>query len=352
MPDWTKSMQQTFEYYTVNPGTWKDDKQITTVKSSSINRDSSADTLGSAAIDSTESIGECYIRTYLITIQNGVREKHPLGTHLVQAQPSSFDGKVQTISMDAYTPLIELKEKQPPLGYSLQKGDNVLDSAYRLTRENLRAPVVRTENSTELFNDFVSDPSDTWMSFNSDLLANAKHYYDLDEMGRILFAPKQDTAALQPVWTYDDSNSSILYPELEMDYDLYGIPNVVEVIYSKGNDYYYARVVNDDSNSPTSTVNRGREIIYRETDPSVIGDPTNNQIQEYAQQLLRDLSSIEYTITYTHGYCPVRLGDCVRLNYKLAGLVGVKARVISQSIKCEPGCPVTEKAVFTKKLWR
>ena len=110
MPDWTKSMQQTFEYYTVNPGTWKDDKQITTVKSSSINRDSSADTLGSAAIDSTESIGECYIRTYLITIQNGVREKHPLGTHLVQAQPSSFDGKVQTISMDAYTPLTERRQ--------------------------------------------------------------------------------------------------------------------------------------------------------------------------------------------------------------------------------------------------
>ena len=24
MPDWTKTMQQTFEYYVVDPGTWKD----------------------------------------------------------------------------------------------------------------------------------------------------------------------------------------------------------------------------------------------------------------------------------------------------------------------------------------
>ena len=24
MPDWTKSMQQTFEYYVVDPNTWKD----------------------------------------------------------------------------------------------------------------------------------------------------------------------------------------------------------------------------------------------------------------------------------------------------------------------------------------
>ena len=30
----------------------------------------------------------------------------------------------------------------------------------------------------------------------------------------------------------------------------------------------------------------------------------------------------------------------------------IKAKVISQSIKCEPGCPVSEKAVFTMKLWR
>ena len=83
----------------------------------------------------------------------------------------------------------------------------------------------------------------------------------------------------------------------------------------------------------------------------MIGDPTNNQIDDYAEQLLRELSTIEYTVSYTHGYCPVRLGDCVRLNYERAGIVDVKAKVISQSIKCEPGCPVTEKAVFTTKLW-
>ena len=171
-------------------------------------------------------------------------------------------------------------------------------------------------------------------------------------MGRILFLPKQDTASLQPVHTFDDGNSSILYPDLTLDHDIYGVPNVVEVIYSNGRDYYYARVVNDDPNSPISTVNRGREIIHRETNPSVIGDPTKHQIDEYAEQLLRELSTIEYTVTFTHGYYPIRLGDCVRLNYTRAGITDVKAKVISQTIKCEPGCPVTTKAIFTNKLWR
>ena len=352
MPDWTASMQQTFEYYVVNPNNWKDDYQLKNVKKCNINRDSTVETLGSATIDATDYVGECYIRTYLITIQNGVREKHPLGTHLVQTPSSTFDGKKRDVSMDAYTPLLELKENPPPLGYSILKGENVMENAYRIIREHVRAPVVKTECDKTLFKDFVANTNDTWITFCSDLIANAKYVLDLDELGRVLFAPKQETASLQPMWTFTDDNSSILYPELTLKQDLYGIPNVVEVVYSSGKNYYSARVVNDDSNSPTSTARRGREIIHRVTNPELSGDPTEEQIQLYAENLLKELSTLESTVTYTHGYCPVRVGDCVRLNYTRAGLKNIKAKVISQSIKCETSCSVTEKAVYTTKLWR
>lgn len=352
MADWLSSMQQTFEFYVVDPNTWKDTKLIDNVKTCTIKRDSDAETLGSATIDIIESIGECYLRVYLITIQNGIKEKHPLGTFLVQTPSSSFDGKIQDVSMDAYTPLLELKEKKPALGYSLLEGDNIMNMAYRLVRECARAPVVEAKCATTLYYDFVAETNDTWLTFLTDLIANAKYTFDLDELGRILFSPKQDTASLQPVWTYDDGNSSILHPSITMDHDLYGIPNVVEVIYSNGAGYHYAKAVNDDPNSPISTVNRGREIIHRETDPDLNGNPTTDEIDKYAKQLLRELSTLEYTLTYTHGYCPVRVGDCVRLNYSRAGMTDIKAKVISQSIKCEPGCPVTEKAVFSTKLWR
>ena len=352
MPNWSESMQQSFEYYIVDPGTWKDKKQITAVKSCTIKRDSSVETLGSASFDITESIEECYVRVYLITIQNGIKEKFPLGTFLVQTPTDTFDGKVKSTSADAYTPLLELKENPPPLGYSILKGENIMQKAYQITREQARAPVVPTECDTNLHYDFVAQTNDTWISFLTDFIANAKYEFDLDELGRILYAPKRETASLQPVHTYTDDNSSILYPEITANHDLYGVPNVVEVVYSNGKDFFQVRVVNDDPNSPTSTISRGREIIHRETNPSLSGNPTQTYIQEYAERLLREKSSIEYTITYTHGYCPVRLGDCVRLNYEKAGLRDVKAKVISQSIKCESGCPVTEKAVFTNKLWR
>lgn len=351
MIDWTASMQQTFEYYTVDPNTWKDVKLIDNVKSSTINRDSGAETLGSATIDINESLGECYLRIYLVAIQNGLTYKIPLGTFLVQTPSSSFDGKIRNVSMDAYTPLLELKENPPPLGYSILKNENIMQNAYLITRENARAPVIKTDCDVTLFSDFVANSNDTWLTFLRDLISNAKYTFDLDEMGRILYSPKQDTASLQPVWTYDDGNSSILYPDLNIDHDLYEVPNAVEVIYSDTNNHFRAKVVNDDENSPTSTVNRGREILRRITNPDVLGDPTEEQIKEYAEQALRDLSNLEYKISYKHAYCPVRVGDCVRLNYKRAGLTDIKAKVISQNIKCEPGCPVEEKAVFSIKLW-
>lgn len=357
MPNWHETMQQTYEYYIVDPGTWKDIKLIDNVKSCSISRDDDTDSLGSATFDIVDNIGECYVRAYLITIQNGVREKHPLGTYLIQTPASSYDGKRQGFSMDAYTPLLELKESPPPLGYSILKDTNIMEQAYLIVRENVRAPVVKPTCDETLYSDFVSNVNDTWLVFIKDLIAMAKYRLSLDEMGRVLFAVEQDTASMQPVWTYNDDNSSILYPDISVDRDLYGIPNVVEVLYSKpnkdasNNAYYYARVVNDDPNSPTSTVARGREIVKRVADPEIGGNPNEGHVKQYAERLLKELSVLEYTISYTHGYCPVRVGDCVRLNYSRAGLNNIKARVVSQSIKCEPGCPVTEKAVFTTKLW-
>ena len=353
MADWAATnVIHEFEYYTVDPGTWKDVKRLTSIKSCSITRDLDTDTLGSASIESDELFGEAYVRVYLVINQNGIREKLPLGTFLVQTPSTTFDGKVSSASMDAYTPLIELKENQPPLGFFVEEGVNIMDTAAKLTAEHLRAPVVAASSDKAMYKDFVSNGDDTWMTFLNDLALSANFYFDLDEMGRVLFAPKQDTASLQPVFTYNDDNSSILYPEITVDHDLYGIPNVVEVVYSTTSDLYIARVVNDDPNSPISTVSRGREITSRIENPDISGVPNQPMIDEYAGQQLRSVSTLEYTVSYTHGYNNVRIGDCVRLNYKRAGITDIKARVISQTIKCEPGCPVSEKATFTAKLWR
>lgn len=423
MPNWSESMIQSYEFYTVEPSDtgWADVKRLTNIKKCSISRDSSVETLGSAMFDITESIGECYIRVYLVTIQNGITEKHPLGTFLAQTPSSTFDGKTRSVSMDAYTPLIELKEKSPPIGFYIPEGSDVMEKAYDLMRANMRGPVSRPAiPSTKLHYNFVSDANDTWLKFLTDLVAasftttlykvtyndegrfiktheelsptldngnpingveisgttltndkiykytdeqGVDQYYcsvesiiryklGLDELGRVLFMPDQDISSLAPVWTYTDDNSSILYPDLNMEHDLYGIPNVMEVVYTDNKRYLVSRIVNDDPNSPVSTITRGREIVQRVINPDIHGEVTQEVLDKYAEELLSAVSSVEYTVSYTHGYCPVRVGDCVRLNYTRAGLKNVKAKVISQTIECETGCSVSETAIFTNKLWR
>lgn len=352
MPDWTKSMEQTFEYYKVDPHSWHDDKLLTNIINSTIDRDSGADTLGSANFTTSEILGECYIRVYLVTIQNGIRERFPLGTFLVQTPSYSFDGMVRNVSIDAYTPLIELKEKPPELGYYIPKDRGVLEEAHRLINDNLRAPVIKTTTSDIVPYDFVSDVNDTWLTYIKDLVALTNYNITIDAMGKIMFEPKPLPGALAPIWEYNDDNSSILYPAVSLENDLYGIPNVVEVIYSTDEYNLYARIENDEDDSPISIQNRGREIVHRVTNPEIEGIPNQDKINRYAENLLKTMSSLEYTITYTHGYCPTTIGDCVMLNYKKAGLNNIKARIISQSISCVPGTPVKEKAVFMNNLWR
>ena len=352
MPKWNESMKQTFEYYEVDPYTWKDKRPITSITQSNIDVDLESETLGSASFTTTEYMGECYIRVYLITIQNGIREKFPIGTYMVQTPSQSFDGRVKSIRMDAYSPLIELKEKVPPLGFFIPKDTNILEHTIALIRDKIRAPIVKTSNVEKIPYEFVSDPSDTWLSFINDFISSSKHNIRLDELGRVLFEPTIKLDAMAPSWTYTDDNSSILYPAISIDNDLYGIPNVVEVIFSNDEYFLYSKVVNDDEDSPISTINRGREIVHRVTNPEISGTITQQKIDKYAEDLLKEKSSMVYTITYTHGYCPVKVGDCVLLNYKAAGLNNVKAKVISQSISCVPGTPVEEKAIFINQLWR
>lgn len=353
MPDWTKSMSQTYEYYLVDPVSWLDESKIDCIlPGTAINRDSSLETLGSASIPTIERLDECYVRIYLVTIQNGITERTPLGTFLVQTPEESFDGKVSSITLDGYTPLIELKEKLMPIGYSLSKGENVMDSAYLIAKSNMRAPVISASSNDKLTAAFVASTDDTCLSYERDLCANSKFELGLDSLSRLIYKPVRSIAALNPVWTYNDDNSSILEPDVEFTRDLYGIPNVVEVVCSTTKTTYYARAVNNKRSSPISTINRGREVVYRETSPSLIGTPTKAEVDEYAEQLLESLSNVELSVSYTHGYCPVKLGDCVMLNYQRAGLTGIKAKVVSQTITCESGCSVSEKAVFTQNMWR
>lgn len=344
MIDWHKSMTQTFEYYTVDPDTWKDVRQLNTVTSCTVEYDADSDGIISATLEVDEDLGECYVRAYLAAQQDGINYRFPLGCFLVQYTGTSNDGTHDTVSLECMSPLTEAKEKYPALGYYVAEGADVMNTAYRLMGEAVRMPVVKPVSAGTIQDDFVAETSDTWLSFNSDLIATAGYHFGLDEMSRLLFEPDQDLSAMRPSYEYAEDEYSLLYPDYSWEKDLYSIPNVVEVVYTGSTRTLTGRAVNDDPNSPTSTVARGREIPKRITDATFAGEPTANMIQEYAENQLKALSTLTVTYSYKHGYNDTHIGQCVLIK-------GVRAKIVSQSIECTEGCPVDEVAEAVVKYW-
>lgn len=354
MPDWTKSMEQTYEFFEVDPNSWREKRPLRFITSCTVSRDSSKETLGSASFSSTEDFGEMYIRVYLVTRQNRIKERFCLGTFLTQTPEYSYNGAMSELSIDAYTPLLELKDAPPPLGYTVFKDSLTMDAAYSIIHDNCRAPVILpTGLSHRLIQDFTAETNDTWLSFTSDLMANADYQFGLDDYCHIYFDKIQDIKSLAPMYRFTDDNSSILVPDISDKRDLYGVPNVLEMIFTTDtNERYHTIVENNDESSEISIPRRGRRVVKRIDNPSFPGNPTKEEFEEYARQQLKQLSTLEHTVTFSYGFVPeVRLGSCVALNYTRAGLNNVRARIISQSIRCETGCLVEATATYTTELW-
>lgn len=351
--NYNASMIQSFEYYKVDPSSWQDAEKITDIISCSVDHDSESNTIDSASFEMNNNVGECYIRPYLILKQNKEVERVPLGVYLVQTPETNFDGVRGTVSIDAYSPLMELKEKYPDVGYSITKNTELLSLIPNLVRSNLRAPVKKISKDEQLlYDDYVSELDDTWMEFINKLLSNkTKYHICLADDGTVYFDKNKNVDKHGPVWNYSSNGSTILYPEINVKEDIYGLPNKIEVMYNDENNYMYSSVTNDNPNSILSTVSRGRTIVYRETSPSIVGVPSQEELDEYANAMLKKLSTISVEITYKHGYCPVRIGDIVSFDYPEVGLNNVKAKVTKQVLRCEVGCEVSETAVYAKKLW-
>lgn len=353
MIDWTKPMFQRYEYYKVSPNTWQDTELITSVNTGTITKDISVDTLGSASFVIDGLYGEHYIRTYLVCEQNGETHKECLGTHLLQSSSTRFNGIRRTANIVAYTPIMELKEKSVPICYTIPKGTNIVPVVTNNFMANMRAPFVQTYNEIKNTDyDIVADVNDNWAGYLSTVLSQNKLAYRMDALGRVEIYEPLILDTMTPVWKYTDDNNSILYKDVNYSQDIYGVPNVLEVYISLPEGTAYTRVVNDDPNSPVSTISRGREIVKRETSPNITGIPTQKELENYAIRRMKELSTIEVEVSYSHAYCPVTVGDCVRLNYRAAGLENIKAKVISQTIELTPGCKVSEVAKFTTNLWR
>lgn len=377
--DWTKSMKQTYEVYTVDPNTWLNDRYLDTVTGASITRDISSDTVVSGSIDYVGELNEEYVRVYLVVEQDKEIERVPLITMLCQTPSMKYDGKVISTSITGYSPIQELEGEYPPIGYTIPKNypewmypnrpagtrlvtnlnteiTDIVRSHTRAKVSGLNDEITDNENFNALYENYVAGQEDTWFTVTKALLDRVGYKFNVDAMGVISFYKQPTYTQMQPKWTYSYGNSSILASDITLDRDLYNMPNVIElVVTTNAGKTISVTAENNNEGSIMSIKNRGRRVVKREINPAILGkvsnDITNDVLEDYAKDILVKESSLAYTVSYTHGYCPVTVGDCVIINYQDAGIHNERAYVISQNINCTTGCQVEETAMFVRSYY-
>lgn len=356
MIDWTMSMQQWYEFYTVNPVSWSDVALIDTVTSADISTDLNTATITSASFSFGNLSGEFYIRAYICGAQGDEDiERYCLGTYLVQSPTFSYDGYYNTITATAYSPLMELKENYPPIFYTLPKDSDVVKWAYQAIKENSRLLVEENDMESVISKyDYVANSDDNWLDFITSVLNQNGLSYMISPEGRVRIYKEYNYARNPVKHIFKTDEKSILLPNISYNKDLYDIPNVVEVYVSTEKGYNVVRVLNNKSalESSTSIAARGREIVYRETSPSILGVPSDAEIENYAKRLLEAKSTILAEITFSHAYVPgLSVGDSIIIDYPDAGLNEQKCKIISQSMTLKEGLTVDTTATYEIKYW-
>lgn len=349
--DWSRTLQIMWRYCLVDPDTWADTEVMDSVSSCTVSWDASTETLvsGSLDVDETFPEGECYVRVWCDATQSRRTERVPVATLLCQASSDSSEGTKRTFAVEAHSPLLELADDQPPVGWSVS---GRVDDAIRLICTHMRAPLIEYESDVTLTNAVVAGDDDTWLTMLWAVLDSAELTMLVDGMGRLRVEPKSPSWALSPVMTLSDMDErGVLWADMSRETSLFSIPNKLEVIWSGGSEHYSSIAVNDDPSSQTSVPMRGRVVSTRETNPEgLMANPTQGAVDDYAQRRLRELSVVTRTYSLKAGYLPLWLGVAAKLELsKLSANEVASVREIE--IQCDVEASMSLTLTSTRELW-
>lgn len=215
-------------------------------------------------------------------------------TKVPQYDGSGFIGlqsvpAIEVIDVEAYDSLIVLDE------------DKVLDRYVVTSGTNYRDAVVTVLNTSGFTTHMIAstgltlpaarewEPGTPKLKIINDLLS-AINYRPLimDPYGVPTASPYQAPENAPPVWEYKVDRESVILPGVDVELDLFNVPNAWVISVSEPDrPVLTASKINDDPNSVLSTVNRGRMIVEVVTPDSRDRDDEGN-IEAATQEILEE----------------------------------------------------------------
>jgi len=328
--NWDKGFSASYIAMKVNPSTWEDEGEIL-ITGGKIDRDIESALVESANIETTEELGELWIRLYLVAKQGDGAERIPLFTGLTSSPTRSLSGYNPSYSVDCFSVLTPCADRMLPRGWFAPKDGN--GAAIIADLLGIAGAEVETfEGGGTLTGAIVAESGETYLSMAHKVADAIGWQIRIDGRGKIHVEPFPDAVAIR----FNDDND-VIQPNIKDTRDWYSCPNVLRVTYES----YAAIARDDDPESPLSTVNRGREIWAEEAAQLSSSAP----LAAYAQQRLKELQSPAREITYTRRFMPdLRPGDLVGISYPGAEIDGT-FRIKSQTVELGYGAD-TEETVY------
>ena len=338
--NWARSYTSEWRVFRVNRKTWADGQKLEGVDSASITRTADGSLLESGDMEVTGAFETDYYRIVMTAKQGGEVVREDVATLLFDISDGEHDYGTVKNKAKGYSVLYPASTTAVMTGEYAPAGVDGAKYAAELLASAINAPV-EVEGSFTLNDHVVHEPGTyildaAWAVLNAG--PDGGYIIQIDGRGVVHIRPRPT----EPALVLDSEAKGVMLNGIEYTADISEIPNRYIVI--DGNNKTLA--VNDDPESPVSTVKRGYYVDEVDTSATPINGET---LGEYARRKLSEASVLETEYSYKREYAPaVLLYSMIRAS--LNGLEG-DLRVKSQSINCSHGIMVSEKVTEETALW-
>lgn len=335
--NWDQSYTSTWRIFRVNRHTWADSNMLSNVDSVSVSRTAYGKILESGSMELTGEFESDYYRIVMTAEQGGEIGRVDVATLLFEVDGGTVDYGAVVSKVDGHSVLYPAETMAVTTGEYAPAGVDGAIYARDLLQSAINAPV-EVEGGFTLNDHIVHELGSSIIDAVWSVLDAGNYVLQIDGHGIVHIRPKPT----EPSLIIGSTSMGLVSNGIDFDSDMSEIPNRYIVM----DDGIIVSAINSDLNSPVSTVTRGYNVDVIDKSPILVNSET---YQEYASRKLHEASILKDTRSYTREYAP-NVFPYSLIRASIDGLFG-DYRVESQSIDCDNGITVNEKASRETNLW-
>jgi len=263
----------------------------------------------------------------------------PLGVYVISAPATQYHSSGSTRDITLIDKLTVIRDDVLTTTLQMVAGTNLVQAVVEQIQATGETKIAATSSTATLSNALTWEPGTSRLKVINDLLGVAG-YWSLwtDRRGQFRVEPYVAPSLRPSVYSFEEGATAIHSPDWEYELALWEATNTVVLISQADEDgnTWLASAVDDNPESPTSTVSMGRVLnpIVREN----VEAASQVELQLQANRTLVDNSNVVGKIRVSHAPIPVWYNEAV--GFVSQGM-DAKATVTKMSLNLTPGSLVS-----------